>query len=50
MNRWMMYHRDGTVRMDYYTFRNLKMDRVMSALTSHKAVRVPRKGKVSEFK
>jgi hypothetical protein len=51
VNRWVQYHRDGTIRMDYYTFRNIKADKVYEHLTSTRALRVvPRKGRVREFK
>lgn len=47
----MEYHNDGTVRMDYYTFQKLSVDKIMRSI---KRRAVPsyrgRKTKVREFK
>jgi hypothetical protein len=33
--RYVQYHRDGTVRMDWYTFRNMSIDKVMRTVSSN---------------
>lgn len=47
MRRRVEYHKDGSWRMDYLTFCDLKVDKVYSHLTKGKPVLRP---KVREFK
>lgn len=51
MRRRVEYHRDGTVRMDYYTFCDLKVDKVWAALTQRRlSATYSAVSKVREFK
>lgn len=40
---YVLHHRDGTVRMDWYTFRKLHPDKVMRTVEANAKVRPARK-------
>lgn len=57
MNRYyVLHHKDGSVRMDWYTFSKLKVDRVMDTLKLNASTVAPHvrrpvtvEGNVKEF-
>jgi hypothetical protein len=58
VRRRVEYHRDGSVRMDYLTFCDLKVDQIMSTLKRRPVIIIDRKnltpfpavGTLREFK